>query len=111
MINIRPLNAETDQWIDEVFGATPVSLRVKWNERFQFFTISIYDRQRAAIIEGIKLVRDTPLLQRYQLPGIDGALLCWRSYGNKEKPAFESFPDEFTLIYFDADDLKALGVA
>jgi hypothetical protein len=111
MINIRPLKAETDQWIDEVFGSTPVSLRIKWNQRFEYFTISIYDRQRAPIIEGVKLVRDTPLLTRYQLPGIDGMLSCWRSYGDKEKPAFDSFPDEFTLIYFDADDLKFMGGA
>lgn len=110
MINIRPLQGETDQWIDETFGPTPVSLRIKWNERGQFFTLSVYNRQREPLIEGIKLVRDTPLLRRFQLTGIDGALVCWRTYGDKEKPDFESFPDEFTLIYFDADDLAVLGV-
>ncbi|QAX92343.1 structural protein [Pantoea phage vB_PagM_LIET2] len=109
MIIIRPLKGETDQWIDETFGATPVSLRIKWNERFQFFTVSIYDRQRAPLIEGIKLSRDYPLIHTYQLPGIDGELYCYRSYGDKEKPAFDSFPDEFFLVYIDADDIALLG--
>lgn len=110
MIIIRPLNAETDQWVDEVFDGVPVSMRIKWNDRFQFFTISIYNRQRTPFVEGVKLTRDYPLIHSFRLSGAPGELYCVRVYGDKEKPAFESFPEEFTLVYLDAADLATLGL-
>lgn len=111
MIEIRPLQGETDQWIDEVFDDLPVSLRIKWNERFQYFTLSIFHRNRNVIVEGIKLLRDHPLVGKLQLTEFPGELLCVRNYGSREKPDFFSFPDEFSIYYLGADDLATLGIS
>lgn len=109
MINIRPLKGETDQWIEETLEGIPVSIRIKWNERFQFFSLSLYNRQQQAIIEGVKLLRDTQLLTRFNLNDVTGALYCLRMYGDREKPSFYSFPDEFSLFYLDRDDMIYLN--
>lgn len=45
---MTPLNFQagfTDQTLQAVFDDTPVTLRLRWNERFGFWSLGIYDRE------------------------------------------------------------------
>lgn len=97
-----------DQTITDVFDGTPVSLRFMWNTRFQFWSVSIYDRQRNLIAGGLKLVRDYPMLGALKLEALPGEMFMIRMYGDWDYPKFTSLPEEFVLGYVSAEDLEAL---
>lgn len=99
---------EADQVIQEVLDGLPVLLRFKWNTRFSFWSLSIYDRQSVPILLGIKLVRDFPLLDALQLTDIQGDFTLVRLFGDWDAPAFDSLPEEAAVVYWTKDEIEAL---
>lgn len=98
-----------DQTISEVLNGVPVTLRFKWNTRFSFWSVSIYDRQNALIIAGLKLVRDFSLLSALQLETLNGDFIVAKLYGDWDYPRFDSLPSEFILAWLDPEDVEAFA--
>ena len=98
----------SDQYITEVFDGTPVILRFKWNARFEFWSVSIYDRQSNPLLMGVKLVRDFPLLGRLHLETVPGELVVSRLYGDWDDLRFDSLPEEAAVIWLSADEVEDL---
>lgn len=98
----------SDQIVTDVFDGTPVSLRFMWNTRFQFWSVSIFDRQRNLIAGGLKLVQDFPMLGSLALETLPGELYMVRMYGDWDYPRFNSLPEEFVVAYVSAEEMEAL---
>lgn len=91
-----------------VFDDFPVTLRAKWNERFGFWSLGIYDRDRNPILTGIKLVQDFPLISQCNLSQFTGELIFLRMSGTKDRPDFSSLGGDHVLVYLSKEELDAL---
>lgn len=100
------LKGASDQYITEVLDGTPVILRFKWNTRFAFWSMSIYDRQNNPILMGVKLVRDFPLLGRLHLETVPGEFIVSRLYGDWDDLRFDSLPEEAALIWLSPEEVE-----
>lgn len=94
----------TDQTIHDTIDGTPVTLRFLWNERFKYWTVSIYDRQQEAISLGIKMVRSYPLISRLNLDSIEGEFYFFRQNGSKEEADIDSLGGDFTFVYLTSEE-------
>lgn len=97
-----------DQTLNAVLDTTPVTMRAKWNERFGFWSLSIYDRERETILAGVKLVQNFPLTSQYSLDEFTGELFFLRMSGTKDRPDFDSLGGDHVLAYFTKDEINAL---
>lgn len=108
MIFIELENGLTDQTIHETLDGVPVTLRFVWNERFQYWTMSIYDRQQDPIIIGIKLVRDYKLIGRYSLSELAGDFIFYRTSGNSDEATVNSLGNDFELVYLSKGEADVI---
>lgn len=97
-----------DQRSDLAIDDVTITLRVKWNQRFKYWSLSIYDRDSNIILAGIKMVRDSPLISGLRIPSISGDFLFVRQYGNKDEADFESLGDDFVLVYVTSEEINAV---
>ncbi|WP_158782504.1 hypothetical protein [Pantoea sp. BAV 3049] len=107
MITINFQSGFPSQSVDIAIGNQTYTLRTKWNERFSFWSLSIFDRESTAIVTGIRMVRDYPLIGYLSLSQFDGDFVYLRAYGTKEEPDFDSMGTDFTLVYVTGDELDA----
>lgn len=108
---MTPINFQagyTDQTIQAVFDNYPVSLRLRWNERFGFWSIGIYDRESSPIITGIKLVQNYPLLSKFKIDSFTGDLYFIRTYGEKSRPDIDSVGGDHILVYATKEEIDEL---
>ena len=99
MIFFELERGQTDQTIHETLDGVPVTLRIIWNERFQYWTMSLYDRQQAPIITGVKMVRDYKLISRYSLNALAGDFIFYRLSGSKDEADVDSVGNDYELVY------------
>ncbi len=99
----------SDQTLQESLNGVPVNLRFKWNQRFEFWSLNISHRDGTPIINGLKVVRDTALLQYLQLSDLDGEMLMSRLNGQWDYPTFDALASEVALIWLDPEDLEAIA--
>lgn len=100
-----PLTANTvDQTLDTTIEGVPYTLRVVWNVRFEFFTLTVRQRGGADILTGVKLVPYFPLVARYRKFPFKGDLYFIHRAGLKYRPGFEDIGgDAYGLFYYDAE--------
>ncbi|SFB97247.1 phage baseplate plug family protein [Pragia fontium] len=95
-----PLDAGiADQQMDITLDKKPLTLRVTWNEYGQYWYFSLSERNGESIIDGIKMVKDTFLLKRYQLSSPEGDFIFMDNYSGKERPDFYSLGNDHLLLY------------
>lgn len=97
-----------DQQITEVLDGTPVILRFKWNTRFNFWSMSIYDRQGLPLLMGIKLVRNFPLLDKLHLDTVPGDFAVIRRFGDWDDVPFEALPQEAAIVWLSAEEIEGI---
>lgn len=98
----------TEQTIHDVLDGVSVTLKVRWNERFGYWTMNIYDRQQSIIISGIKLSRGVMLIDPYNVDSLAGDFIFIRDSGEKEEADFSSLGRDFTLIYLTGAEVNAI---
>ena len=82
--------------------------KFNWNTRGEFWTLSIYDTNKAVIIEGIKFVLNYNVFADYKHLGIpQGDLYIVDLTNNMSKIKYEDFTNErqLALIYREIADL------
>lgn len=97
-----------DQLSDVSIGNQTFTIRVKWNERFGFWSMSIYDRESSPIATGLRMVRNSSLIGFLGLSQFDGDFIFIRNYGDKDEADFESIGGDFTLVYVSGDEIDAI---
>lgn len=102
--NIPVESETTDQTIDIELGLNPYILRILWNERFGYFSLSIATADDAPIITNIKMVTDYPLIGRFKsdLSPI-GDLYFVQEKGDALRPGYSDLGVNFGLYYYEAD--------
>lgn len=95
----------TDQLFDVELSGNPYTLRVLWNERGGYFSLSVLEYRGDMILENVKMVKDYPLLGRFKdtrLP--DGDLYFVDQKGKNARPIYESVgTGDYVLYYYEAE--------
>lgn len=101
-----------DQILSIVLDDNPYKLRVIWNERFGYFSLSIYTADDAPILLNIKMVKNYPLTDKFAntlLPF--GVFFFVQESSQNERPTFEDLGGGYNLYYYEPDiAIAATGV-
>lgn len=99
-----PLVTAADQTLDITIQGVPYTLRVLWNERFQFFALTIRQRGGADILTNVKMVPYSPLVSRYRVLPVSGDLYFIHRTGKTYRPLYDAIGgEEYGLFYYDAE--------
>lgn len=94
----------TDQTLDIAIEGIPYTLRVLWNERFQFFTLTIRERGGDDILTGVKMVPYFGLVSRYRKLPFNGDLYFIHRAGKTYRHGFTDIGgDAYGLFYYDPE--------
>lgn len=100
-----PLQSETtDQLVSVSLGDNPYILRVLWNERAGYFSLSVLTADSVVIVANIKMVKNYPLVSRLKdirLPV--GELYLIQENGNKARPDYTDLEVSCFLYYYEPD--------
>ena len=100
----------TDQLIDVVLSDNPYTLRVLWNETFGYFSLSVFEREGAVIIENIKMVKNYPLIKRFKDTRLPIGELYFIDNKNKNMRALYTSigTNDYSLMYFVPEIVTAV---
>jgi hypothetical protein len=96
------------QSTDFTIGASTFTARVRWNERFLFWSLSLYNRDSALIIGGVRLVSTVPLLGSFKLDEFDGDFFFIPTTQERSDPSFDSIGGNYSLIYLTRSEINEL---
>lgn len=94
----------TDQLVSVELDGNPYILRVLWNERFGYFSLSVLTADEQPILTNVKMVKNYPLIGRFKntlLP--TGDLYFVQEKGNALRPGYSDIALNFGLYYYEAD--------
>jgi len=105
LIQKIPLQADTtDQRLTVELGGNPYVLRVLWNERFGYFSLSISTVDEEPILVNVKMVKNYPLTGRFKDPRLPfGSLYFVQEKGNSDRPLYEELATNYGLYYYEPD--------
>lgn len=107
-----PLQAGfTDQNIDIELDGNPYNIRVLWNERFGYFSLSISTADEVPILKNIKMVKNYPLIGRFKnnlLPV--GDIFFVQENGTVDRPVYEDLSVNFNLYYYEPDIIAGTNI-
>jgi len=100
----------TDQLVDVVLSDNPYTLRVLWNETFGYFSLSVFEREGAVIVENIKMVKNYPLIRRFKDTRLPVGELYFIDNKNKNPRALYTSigTNDYSLMYFVPDVVTAV---
>lgn len=105
LIQKIPLQPETtDQLVSVELDGNPYILRVLWNERFGYFSLSVSAADETPILMNVKMVKNFPLIRRFQnalLPA--GDLYFVQENGFADRATYSDLATNFGLYYREPD--------
>lgn len=106
-----PLQSNSaDQTLDVTIAEIPYTMRVLWNERFGYWSLSIAYRDGEAILTNIKMVNNWPLTSRYSRLDLPGDFYFVHKAGKTYRPTYDDVGGEYGLYYYDPEDELDLPV-
>ena len=101
------LAGEQDQISSITIADVTYTLRMLWNERFGYWSLSLLDDFGDAILTNIKCVNNYPLVSRYQKTTFDGDLFFIHRGGKTYRPTFDDVGNNtYGLFYYDQQEAK-----
>ena len=97
-----------DQTQNITIGGIPFSMRFMWNERFQYWSLSVSERNGDALLTNIKMVHNYPLTNRFGRLGLAGDFYLIHATGADIRPDFDTFGTRFCLYYIDPETVEDL---
>jgi len=94
----------TDQLVRVELGGNLYILRVLWNERFGYFSLSVLTADEQPILTNVKMVKNFPLIGRFKntlLPAGDFYFI--QEKGNADRAAYTDLGVNFGLYYYEPD--------
>jgi len=105
LIQKIPLQLETtDQLVSVELDGNPYILRVLWNERFGYFSLSVLTADEQPILTNIKMVKNYPLIGRFKDTRLPfGDLYFVQEKGSAARPGYSDLAVNCGLYYYEAD--------
>lgn len=106
---IQLLSDSSDQTFSIELGGNPYILRVLWNERFGYFSLSINTADDEPILTNIKMVKNYDLTSRFKdlrLPF--GGLFFVQEKGNSARCGYDEIGINYNLYYYEPDPEEAV---
>lgn len=101
----------TDQLVTVELGGNPFILRVLWNERFGYYTLSISTLADVVLLENVKMVKNYPLIGRYKDTRLPfGDFYFVQEKAGFDRPGYDDLAVYFNLYYYEADVVAATAV-
>ncbi|QBH97291.1 hypothetical protein EKN56_13315 [Limnobaculum zhutongyuii] len=95
-----PLQAGiADQQLDIILDEQPLTIRVTWNGDGEYWYFTLSHRNGDTILNGIKMVKNIPLISRYQIKSPPGDFIFLDNNSNKERPDFYSLGNDYLFLY------------
>lgn len=94
---------QTDQTADITIANQPFTIRVLWNTRFEYFSLTISDRSGAAILTNVKMVATYPLVKRFKLFTFAGDFYFLSASNSGLRPTFDDLGSDYNLYYYDPE--------
>lgn len=98
----------SDQTADIVLDERPFTIRVMWNERFGYWSLSVSERDGSTLITNVKMVNNYPLTGRFHLLELPGDLYFLHKAGKTYRPTFDDVGGEYGLFYYDEESPQDL---
>lgn len=100
-----PLLPETtDQTLSVEIGGGVFNLRVLWNERGGYFSLSIATANDTPILTNVKMVKNYPLFGLHKGPLLPfGDMFFVQESGNADRPGYDDLGAAFALYYYEPD--------
>lgn len=96
----------TDQLVDIELSGNPYTLRVLWNDKYGYFSLTVSEKNGDVIVENIKMVKNYPLLRKFKndkLPAV-GDLYFFDNKNKNERPIYESIgTNDYSLVWYVPD--------
>lgn len=93
-----------DQRLGVELDGNPYRLRVVWNERFGYFSLTVMTADEVEILSNVKMVKNYPLTSRFRntlLP--TGSLYFVQEKGKAAEAGFDDLGVSFGLYYYEPD--------
>lgn len=106
---IQLLPDSSDQTFNIELGGNPYILRVLWNERYGYFSLSVNTADDAPILTNIKMVKNYDLTSRFKdlrLPY--GGLYFIQEKGNSYRCGYDEIGINYNLYYYEPDEEEAV---
>jgi len=102
-----PLFPQTsDQTLTVELDGNPYGVRVTWNERFGYWSLSLYTVAGDPLVEGIKMVTNYDLTSRFKDERMPyGALYFVREKGPYKRPGYDDLAVTHALYYYSPDSV------
>jgi len=97
------LSGSADQTLDVTLDNVPYTLRVLWNERGGYWSLSIAFRDGDQILTNVKMVNNYPLVKRFQRLDMAGELFFISRSGKTYRPTYDDVGNEYGLFYYDPE--------
>lgn len=97
-----------DQTLDITIADQPLTLRVLWNERFDYWSLSVSYRDGEALLTNIKMVNNWPLTGKFQRLGLAGDFYFVHKAGKTYRPTYDDVGGEYGLFYYDPETVADL---
>lgn len=94
----------TDQTLTVELEGNPYRMRILWNERFGYWSLSLYTVAGEPLVEGIKMVTNYDLTSRFKDERMPyGALYFVREKGPYKRPDYNDLAVTHSLYYYSPD--------
>lgn len=110
-MQVIPFDAGQPRQVLQVsLDGTIYQLRLDWNTRSEQWSISIADAAGVAVVGGVAVVADYPMLRQYRHLSLPpGLLMCVDMEGKAEDPTLSSLGGRHLLIYIPEADVAAFA--
>jgi hypothetical protein len=101
---IPTLPDTTDQFISVELGGNPYVLRILWNERFGYFSLSVYEADNTPILINIKIVKNYNITHQFKDTRLPyGDFYFVQEKGGAARPGYTDLSTNCNLYYYESD--------
>lgn len=106
LLEIALINSP-DQVFDVTLDEVPYTFRVLYNDRFDYFSLTISEKDGEALLSNIKMVNNSPLVGAYKRLPFAGDLFFLHKGGKTTRPTLDDIGVNYNLYYFDENGTAA----
>lgn len=93
-----------DQLVDVTIVEQPYTFRILWNVRFEYWSLTIRERDGSDILTNVKMVPNYPLTARFRLLPLEGDFYFLHRAGLAYRPTFDDIgANTYGLYYYDPE--------